>query len=435
MKVTEATGGVQEVSITTDSSSKLLLHWGVEGGRGYKGGWRLPGAVSRPEGTVEYKKRALQTPFSKVKSSDSSSDAVKKVELRFSGDEASEFLNFVVKDTSTDRWYDINGVNFQVPLRQGLSTTAAADKVESSTNGSSSSSSSSSSATTAENLLPLDKIPSIPQDLGGVWAYMKWEANGCPGRSKEEADLEYVVSMKELTTLLRRRVSLEELRKVASEGVTRYVSFTEEMKKGRGSSNGAAAAVATALPAREKKKETPAESSVVVVEDDDGPSIPEDLVGLKAYLMWEAAGKPDGADFSEKARAALVDEIVQGKSMQELEAQIRAPQPPPPPPQQEKKQEEQKETAAVDAAPPPPPPSSAPAAAAPPPQGSVGQSMGMRERNPLDLIHRSAAPRLAEKARQRETPLSPLLAAAQEDEGCVWHRVRIYSYFLHSSIN
>lgn len=46
---------------STPQAGKLLLHWGVEGGKNYKGGWRLPDR--RPEGTVQYKDRALQTPW------------------------------------------------------------------------------------------------------------------------------------------------------------------------------------------------------------------------------------------------------------------------------------------------------------------------------------------------------------------------------------
>ena len=61
-----ADGSEQLVTVFTNAPGRLLLHWGVEGGKGYKGGWRLPGARSRPEGTAEYKQRALQTPFTSV---------------------------------------------------------------------------------------------------------------------------------------------------------------------------------------------------------------------------------------------------------------------------------------------------------------------------------------------------------------------------------
>ena len=59
-----ATGGdEQRILVFTNRPGRLLLHWGVEGGRNYKGGWRLPGDRCRPDGTVNYKNRALQTPF------------------------------------------------------------------------------------------------------------------------------------------------------------------------------------------------------------------------------------------------------------------------------------------------------------------------------------------------------------------------------------
>ena len=58
-----ASGDEQRVSVATNRQGRLVLHWGVEGGRGYKGGWRLPDERCRPEGTVMYKNRALKTPF------------------------------------------------------------------------------------------------------------------------------------------------------------------------------------------------------------------------------------------------------------------------------------------------------------------------------------------------------------------------------------
>lgn len=54
----------QIMTIKTDvEAGRLLLHWGVEGGKNYKGGWRLPDHHCRPDGTQQYKDRALQTPF------------------------------------------------------------------------------------------------------------------------------------------------------------------------------------------------------------------------------------------------------------------------------------------------------------------------------------------------------------------------------------
>jgi hypothetical protein len=62
--VSQHNDGAQVLEITTDlEAGRLLLHWGVEGGKNYQGGWRLPGESCRPEGSVQYKDRALQTPF------------------------------------------------------------------------------------------------------------------------------------------------------------------------------------------------------------------------------------------------------------------------------------------------------------------------------------------------------------------------------------
>lgn len=46
-------------------------------------------------------------------------------------------------------------------------------------------------------------------------------------------------------------------------------------------------------------------------------------VGLKAYLLWEGNGRPDGGDFSEQARAELRAELRAGKSLQEVEQAMR----------------------------------------------------------------------------------------------------------------
>ena len=56
-------GDVQLIRFRAQYPGNLLLHWGVEGGQGYEGGWRLPGDDARPAGTRSYKNRALQTPM------------------------------------------------------------------------------------------------------------------------------------------------------------------------------------------------------------------------------------------------------------------------------------------------------------------------------------------------------------------------------------
>jgi hypothetical protein len=134
-----------------------LLHWGVEGGRNYKAGWRLPGAACRPEGTQQYKDRALQTPFKcahrmqapahsctclrspslqrrQTTLASSLGNALQmhhslchfplplpetftpyhpacpvcrngRVQICLEGDEQSDIINFVLKDDATNTWY------------------------------------------------------------------------------------------------------------------------------------------------------------------------------------------------------------------------------------------------------------------------------------------------------------------------------------------
>lgn len=42
------------------------------------------------------------------------------MELRLDGDEASDYLNFVVKDEDSAAWYDFGGTNFQVGAGRAL---------------------------------------------------------------------------------------------------------------------------------------------------------------------------------------------------------------------------------------------------------------------------------------------------------------------------
>lgn len=58
-------------------------------------------------------------------------------------------------------------------------------------------------------------------------------------------------------------------------------------------------------------------------------------VGLQAYLMWEQAGKPDGANFSDDARRQLEQQLQSGKSVQDLEHALKGPS------QQPQQQEQQ----------------------------------------------------------------------------------------------
>ena len=92
-------------------------------------------------------------------------DGAKELELRFKGDEKSDWLNFVLKDGGS--WYDYKGDNYHVPLLPGQADPAAKQQMDES------------------------QIPEPPTELCGIWAYIKWESDGCPNRSGQEADAEY----------------------------------------------------------------------------------------------------------------------------------------------------------------------------------------------------------------------------------------------------
>ena len=55
-------------------------------------------------------------------------------------------------------------------------------------------------------------------------------------------------------------------------------------------------------------------------------------VGIQAYLLWEKAGQPQGADFSNDARAALQRQLELGATIEHLEKSLRAPSPKEPEP-------------------------------------------------------------------------------------------------------
>ena len=48
-----------------------------------------------------------------------------------------------------------------------------------------------------------------------------------------------------------------------------------------------------------------------------GP-IPEELIGVQAYILWERAGKPDGADFSGDARRLITESVSSGMTYEQV---------------------------------------------------------------------------------------------------------------------
>jgi alpha-glucan,water dikinase len=149
---------------------------------------------------------------------------------------------------------------------------------------------------------------------------------------------------------------------------------------------------------KEERREPPAAPAVAV---------PEDLVGIQAYLLWEQAGKPDGADFGDKAREALRSRLASGMTLEQLEKELRGPVPKAQPQQQDQQQQPQQQAAPARAQ-----------------EAVVGQSMGQKARNPLDLIRRDEGGSGATaKPSYLRTPLTALVEAAQADSHVTWHRV------------
>lgn len=54
-----------------------------------------------------------------------------QVELTLKAEEASDYLNFVIKDTSADVWYDQKGSNFHIPLNGTVATMSIDEQVRS----------------------------------------------------------------------------------------------------------------------------------------------------------------------------------------------------------------------------------------------------------------------------------------------------------------
>ena len=388
--------GNKRVIIETNLPGRILLHWGLQGDEGE--GWKLPDRGVWPPGTVEYKRRALQTPFEA-----NGNDNKQHLSIVVNENDKSRYFNFVLKDISSNQWHDLNGGNFHVPLKldlgrgnipKGENRPQEVEKQQ-------------------KKLLDERDIPAIPQNLSGVWSYMKWESAGCPNRSQEEADREYQNAIQELVMFLRQGVSLDELRRVAEDGVERYKGFVRDQKD-----LWETAPSVPAFPAETQQEK-----------QDDGTVLDEELVNTVAYLMWERSGKPDGADFGDSAKREIERLLQEGKTVEDIKSEIFSPKDV----QSEDSAHVSMQQGAVQSQ-----PRESPVVE----EVKVGESIGMRNRNPLDLIHRSSPPRLAEVRKRAPKPLEPLWLAAREDENCIWQRVCGYlfaisvaeMYLLHPNV-
>ncbi|CDY20967.1 BnaA08g25580D [Brassica napus] len=179
---------VREVNIQiAHTSDSLLLHWGAI--RDNKEKWVLPSRS--PDRTINYKSRALRTPFVK-----SGGNSYLKLEI---DDHAIQAIEFLIFDESRNKWYKNNGQNFHINLPMGSN---------------------------------VERNVSVPEDLVQVQAYIRWERNGKQNYSPEKEKEEYEAARTELREEMMRGASVEDLRrKLLKKDDKKRVSKQPKQKK------------------------------------------------------------------------------------------------------------------------------------------------------------------------------------------------------------
>ncbi|KAH9773138.1 alpha-glucan water dikinase 1 [Citrus sinensis] len=160
-------GSLTQVNIEISySSNSLLLHWGAI--RDKKEKWVLPSR--QPDGTKNYKNRALRTPF-----------VSEEYEAA-----RTELLEEIVRGTSVE------------DLRAKLTNKNDRQEIkESSSHG-------------TKN--------AIPDDLVQIQSYIRWERAGKPNYSADQQLREFEEARKELQSELEKGISLDEIRKKITKG-------------------------------------------------------------------------------------------------------------------------------------------------------------------------------------------------------------------------
>ena len=377
--VTAPAGGGKgkTVTITSNHPGNLLLHWGVA--KPDQSGWYLPKRKELPPGTKTYKKRALQTCFARVGGNQ------QRLVLDLKEGSDYSFLDFVVKETIGNEWFSKRGGgNFRVALseREG--------------------------APVVEARAPKATPPpaEIPEHLVGIQAYILWEEAGKPDGAdfgdQARSEIQRMVS--------REGMSLEQIE--------------DHLKNPKPKRSQEPARDPPAPAARDAPQATTLE-------------IPEHLVGVQAYILWEEAGKPDGADFGDQARSEIQRMAQKGMTFGQIEDLLKNPKPasrerrqktPAHPPAKAPKREAEKveqEQVSAERRPPPPAPS------VPEPAKQSRGAMQWIKPEKKEEAGAGSVPDLAREAQElesaKESPLKDLIQAATVDsssEGNVtWKRV------------
>ncbi|XP_011034108.1 PREDICTED: alpha-glucan water dikinase, chloroplastic-like isoform X4 [Populus euphratica] len=164
-----STASIAHINIqVTYSSDSLLLHWGAIRDRKEK--WVLPSR--QPNGTKNYKNRALRSPFIKSGSYSYICIAI--------DDPATQAIEFLVVDEAKNKWFKNNGQNFHIklPIRGKL-------------------------------IIP---NVSVPEELVQIQAYLTWERKGKQMYTPEQEKEEYESARVELLEEVARGTSIEDLR-------------------------------------------------------------------------------------------------------------------------------------------------------------------------------------------------------------------------------
>jgi alpha-glucan,water dikinase len=96
-----------ELLLLLKSSDECLLHWGLRRTAGAP--WHMPPAPFRPEGSIEYDRSALQTPFT-------CSDGECRLLIAFDRDIDFSFLSFALYFPDEDCWDNNGGRNYSIAL-------------------------------------------------------------------------------------------------------------------------------------------------------------------------------------------------------------------------------------------------------------------------------------------------------------------------------
>ncbi|KAJ6430414.1 hypothetical protein OIU84_021748 [Salix udensis] len=258
---------VAQINIqVTYSSDSLLLHWGAI--HDVKEKWVLPSR--RPNGTKNYKNRALRSPFIKSGSNSYISIVI--------DDPATQAVEFLVVDEAKNKWFKNNGQNFHIklPIREKL-------------------------------IIP---NVSVPEELVQIQAYLRWERKGKQMYTPEQEKEEYESAHFELLEEVARGTSIEDLRaRLSNKNDRREIKEEPSVSK-----------IKSRIPDDRREIKEPSVSKIK-------NRIPDDLVQIQAYVRWEKAGKPNYSreqqlrEF-EKAREELQTELDKGVSINEIQKKI-----------------------------------------------------------------------------------------------------------------